>query len=1068
MLVVETQRPVLPVPEDRLSSSASSIKPTFEVHAIEKKPIYTIDDLLCDRASDEEQVPLVAYPKSKHGLIDYEHFTPKDLDRFTDHSAKKLMQNGIAPTVQKTPCVVALLGPSDLNYLVSMFGLVRLGYTVFFLSTRLSVIAYVSLLEKASCSMLVHTPQFAKTLSEIQQQRKVEQFPMLSRHDYDFHNLTEPRYIPPASTPESSKRLSFIIHSSGSTGLPKPIFQTHGANIGNYSTGFPMRGFITLPLYHNHGLCCFYRSMYSRNEIFFYNANLPLTGGNLVDVFQFVKPEIFYGVPYALKLLGEHEQGAEVLKSCKIVLFGGSGCPDELGHRLVSQGVNLVSHYGSTETGQLMTSFRPAGDDAWDYNRILPKVKPYVLMDEIAPGSYECVVLDGLKSKTTSNSDNPPKSFRTRDLFIKHPTIPDAWKHMGRIDDRVTLMNGEKVLPLTIEGRIKEEDTVQEALVFGIGKAVPGLLVIRSEKAKNLSDEDFISQIWPAVEEANSKAEAFSRIDKEMIVSIPTGTLYPRTDKGTFIRAQMYELFAPQIDLAYNNFETGREGSLELDQAQLEAWLLEKFSSHLGIHLPTTESDFFSAGVDSLQAIKMWSLLKRELSLGGNGAKMTQNAVFEQQNVSQLARYLYALRMGIEMDKRDEISVMRDLIEKYSTFTKHEPTGIPMPKSQVMIITGTTGSLGAHILAQSLLNSSVSKVYCLVRAPNSHAARDRVLAALFERELYVPNQNQSKIIALASDFSNETLGLSPTILEAIRNEATCIIHSAWAVNFNLGVQSFESHHIAGTFHLLNLSLSSHLPTPPRFYFCSSISAAAGTPLPTKIPEAPITDLTHAQNMGYARSKLVTEHIVLNAAQKAGAASKIFRIGQIVGDGTAGLWNDTEAIPLMIRTAVTLGCLPMLDENPSWLPVDVLATSILELACISSSSSSPPNNNKETPTPSHSHFPQIYNLTNPTCFSWTHDLLPALHAAGLKFTPVSQHEWISRLRSGPQDPTVNPPIKLLDFFVQKYEIEEPGRRKGLVFETGMAERESGALRGGVDVLGEGYVGRFVGAWLRRWG
>lgn len=78
-----------------------------------------------------------------------------------------------------------------------------------------------------------------------------------------------------------------------------------------------------------------------------FNANLPLTGTNLIDAMTAVEPESFHGVPYALKLLAESERGIEVLRRCKLVLFGGSSCPDDLGDRLVQAGVYLVGHYGA-------------------------------------------------------------------------------------------------------------------------------------------------------------------------------------------------------------------------------------------------------------------------------------------------------------------------------------------------------------------------------------------------------------------------------------------------------------------------------------------------------------------------------------------------------------------------------------------------------------------------------------------------------------------------------------------------------------------------------------------------
>src|SRR5436309_743342 len=132
-----------------------------------------------------------------------------------------------------------------------------------------------------------------------------------------------------------------------------------------------------------------------------------------------------------------------------------------------------------------MNSTREPGDKAWNYLRMLPPVKPYVLMDEIAPGLYECVALDGLKSKSTTNSDNPPGSFRTKDLFTHHPAQPGLWKYACRLDDRFTLINGEKVLPISIEGRIRQEEMVKEACVFGEGRSFPGVLIVKADRASH-------------------------------------------------------------------------------------------------------------------------------------------------------------------------------------------------------------------------------------------------------------------------------------------------------------------------------------------------------------------------------------------------------------------------------------------------------------------------------------------------------------------------------------------------------------------------------------------------------
>lgn len=108
-----------------------------------------------------------------------------------------------------------------------------------------------------------------------------------------------------------------------------------------------MRGFVTLPLYHNHGICNLFRAVYCRKPLYMYNADLPLTSTNLVKVFQQNSLEIFYGVPYALKLLSESEIGLRLLCQLRVVMYGGSACPDSLGNKLVDNGVNLVGHYGA-------------------------------------------------------------------------------------------------------------------------------------------------------------------------------------------------------------------------------------------------------------------------------------------------------------------------------------------------------------------------------------------------------------------------------------------------------------------------------------------------------------------------------------------------------------------------------------------------------------------------------------------------------------------------------------------------------------------------------------------------
>ena len=171
----------------------------------------------------------------------------------------------------------------------------------------------------------------------------------------------------------------------------------------------------------------------------------------------------------------------------------------------------------------------------------------------------------------------------------------------------------------------------------------------------------------------------------------------------------------------------------------------------------------------------------------------------------------------------------------------------------------------------------------------------------------------------------------------------------------------------------------------------------------------------------------------------------------------GLWNDTEAIPLIIRSALTLKVLPALDEAESWLPVDTLATVILELAGISTGA---------IPT-SDSNTDLVYNLENPHTFSWTSSLLPELQRSGLAFTTVPVAEWLQKLRNYEKnggDLERNPAVKLIDHFEAMYSNE---KTRDVIFEIKTAEKHSPALRNSPRLVENGYIKKFVKLWLEKW-
>lgn len=230
-------------------------------------------------------------------------------------------------------------------------------------------------------------------------------------------------------------------------------------------------------------------------------------------------------------------------------------------------------------------------------------------------------------------------------------------------------------------------------------------------------------------------------------------------------------------------------------------------------------------------------------------------------------------------------------------------------------------------------------------------------------------------------------------------------------------------------------------------------------------------------MGYAQSKWVAEQLLASAAATAEIPVRIARLGQVCGDSVEGLWNPAEAIPTIVRTAVTQGVLPGEEEELQWLPADVAGEAIVDVAVYENENEDDDGDGEE------SRLLQVFNLVNSTFpLFWNRDFLPFLQRAGLSFEIISGKDWVKKLEkySSIQD---EPAVKLFDFFKHKYDTstststtttksqsqgkekeKEKEKQKGNLprFETARAKKISSAMAKNC-VIDEILVAKFVKYW-----
>ncbi|KAJ7355604.1 L-aminoadipate-semialdehyde dehydrogenase [Mycena albidolilacea] len=1026
-------------------------------------PLYkakSLTQLLAIRAHEQPDYPAVhtGIPEEDNSVV-LRTLTYSQVQKAVDRLAWHYSALGLTPRVQPgelpPPRVIAVFTTSAIDESFLELALAKLGLAALLLSVNNSVPAVAHLCRLTNSTHLIYSEKFTKEAQEAQA--------ILKSQDYDLTLVPDKRFplwgeggvdsakfnpFPAILTPEQEKdRPAVILHSSGSTGFPKPVFVTHYGLVANIAINQNKPGFSTLPVYHGYGHFAIFRCMYSTQPITLFPPHLPLTSANICAVLKASPPvKQCFAVPYVIKLLGETPEGVTALASFDLVGYAGAAVPDDLGTRLVAAGVNLFSIYGTTETGGLLNSERDMTTDKdWNWLRAKGMILDYLVMEPRGDNTFEAVVKDGYPPKIESN--RPDGSYATKDLFLRHPERNNWYKYIGRLDDTLVQTLGEKTNPVPIELAIRGNSPyVAEAIVFGAGKPQTGCLILPSDLAKDLSNAEIMEKIWPVVEQANAQAPTHSRILPEMIEILPYGTQIPIATKMSILRPACYTKFKDIIEGVYARFEQeGDEGSkLRLEKSELEQFILNAIVKALGpvksVNLDS-KVDLFAFGVDSLQGTRIRNVFQKDLFLSGN--ILGQNVVYEHPSVEKLADHILSLQAGgaSQTDGDQHEAQMLAMVERWVNKVQvHKPSASTTKRpedARVVVLTGATGSLGAHILNQLVSSPSVRKVICLSRAKSHADSVQRITESMKTRKVPLPG---NKLVSYAANPNAPLLGLTESEYNAIRDEVTDVIHNAWPVNFVLSLQSYDEH-IGGAVNLINLCLGSPYAEPAAFFFSSSISCRQGAPELTCAEDfspAPST----AVGTGYARSKWVVEKLCQRAAAVSGVPVGVLRIGQMVGDSVTGVWNETEAWPLMFKSANTFGALPTTDEHPSWLPVDYAGKGIVEVLA-------------SHPTKS----AIVYHIVNPNVSASWDDILAGLRTAGLEFETVDRTQWVERLSKSDPDGQKNPTIKLLPFFQMRY---GKAHRQPMVFSTEATAKAAPSIGASPPVSPD-----LVAKWVLHW-
>ena len=242
------------------------------------------------------------------------------------------------------------------------------------------------------------------------------------------------------------------------------------------------------------------------------------------------------------------------------------------------------------------------------------------------------------------------------------------------------------------------------------------------------------------------------------------------------------------------------------------------------------ELPFTAYGLDSLGATKISQVVRPYASI-------SQMQLLGGLSWKKLEERIEAKSVGEDsVLNRSPVGDVLNMVARYSKgFASHTGTE-PLPSHDVVLVTGTTGTIGSNVLAQLVANAKIGKVYALNREASTPLdTRQRIV--LSDRGLDPSIVDSPKVALLEGTLSRPKLGLTDDLYEQIRTSTTHVIHiggfvdyyyirgilksaEGWRIDFIKGISAFEDD-IKGIRNLIDLALSSSLSSPPHFLFTSS-------------------------------------------------------------------------------------------------------------------------------------------------------------------------------------------------------------------------------------------------------
>ena len=831
--------------------------------------------------------------------------TYRELNEKANIVAHNLIDRGI-----KTGDSVALLLPRESCFFACMFGVNKAGAAFIPCDPQYPADRINHIISDSEASFIITTED---KLSDYPAEKAINVSDILEGSNTDNPDVEI-----------SDRELSYMIYTSGSTGKPKGVMLRH-RGICNYLVPHPANSHIyylknNVTTYLSVTTVSFDMSFKEHAAAFCNGKTLVFAAEDemndpraLAELMEKYSVDCINATPSRLQQYMDYAPFKEALGKCKLVMSGGEGYPMALRDEIkkCSSQIKIVNTYGPTEitvscnaADLTCAEYVTVGRPLLNYHEVIVDkfgdVSPYGVIGELYIGGVG--VAKGYKNLPEKTAEafvnyGEERMYRSGDYakWDKNGNV----QILGRLDNQVKL-RGLRIELGEIEGLIAAQPHIKNVAVI----------------IRKLNGQDNLCAYFTADEEIDIDALR-DELKKHLThYMVPTAYLQLNEMPITANGKTDVKMLPDPVPVSLGEYVAPANAT--------EEFFCESFKKALKLDSVGATDDFFEIGGTSLIVTSV------VLDASENGFEITYGDVFKYTTPRALAELFKDGEVNdsgklFDFDNYDYTKINK-LLEKNTveTFIGSEQRDLGN-----VVITGATGYMGAHLLAEYLKNEN-GKAYCMIRKGKFDTARERlenILFYYFGSDLEEFDKRVEVLNGDVTDYKYFEL-FEELPVDTVFNCAANVKH------FSNGTD-IEDINIGGVVNCIKLCEK----IGARLIHFSTVSVSGTTDDVTKLSRRELDEqsLYFGQTLDnkYTSSKLMSERKVLEAAAE-GLDAKVIRVGTLAAresDGEFQINFLTNNFMGRLRSYSLLGCFPyqMIENQVCMGPIDRSCEAFLKLA-----------------------------------------------------------------------------------------------------------------------------------------